>query len=222
MAAMLSHLSETTGHQRLIYASVVGGLVALLPLPLLAPTHGLLAWCLGALTYLVLAWWLAMTFDAKRTRAHALAQDQPSVILFILMVLSAFASIVAIVLMRQHLQDLSERQRLMQLALSMVALVTSWFLIQTVFAFRYAHMYYRVEEHSKSHVAGLEFPGRQAPDYFDFLYYSHVVGMTSQVSDVVVTTRQMRRLTLVHSVTSFAFNMLLLALGVNLMASAIQ
>ncbi|MBU0588946.1 MAG: DUF1345 domain-containing protein [Gammaproteobacteria bacterium] len=219
---MYFHVSETTGHQRLITACVVGGVVAMLPLQLPLPIQGLLAWCLGALTYLVLAWLLAMKFDAVRTHDHALAQDQPSAVLFALMVLSAFASVAAIVLMRQHLSDLSATQRLAHMALSMVSLVTSWFLIQTVFAFRYANRYYRVDAQGKTHHEGLEFPGKQAPDYFDFLYYSHVVGMTSQVSDVVVTTRQMRRLTLVHSVTSFAFNMLLLALGVNLMASAIQ
>jgi uncharacterized membrane protein len=54
------------------------------------------------------------------------------------------------------------------------------------------------------------------------LYYAHVVGMTSQVSDVVVTSRQMRHLTLMHSVTAFAFNMLVLALSINVMAGAIQ
>lgn len=222
MGAMLSHFSQTTGHQRLIYGCVVGGVTAVLPLPLLWPTHGLLAWCLGALTYLVLAWWLAVTFDARRTREHALAQDQPSRILFLLMVLSAFASMAAVVLIRQRLPALSEPQRLAHLALSMAALASSWFLIQTVFAFRYAHMYYRQDARGTSHGAGLVFPGQQEPDYFDFLYYSHVVGMTSQVSDVVVTTRQMRRLTLAHSVTSFAFNMLVLALSVNLVAGAIQ
>lgn len=219
---MMFHFSQTTGHQRLISGCVVGGVTALLPLPLLAPTHGLLAWCLGAMTYLALAWWLAVGFDARRTREHAQAQDQPSLILFLLMVLSAFASMAAVVLIRQRLPALSEPQRLAHLALSMVALATSWFLIQTVFAFRYAHMYYRQGAHGQSHGAGLVFPGQQEPDYFDFLYYSHVVGMTSQVSDVVVTTREMRRLTLAHSVTSFAFNMLVLALSVNLVAGAIQ
>ncbi|MDB5842844.1 MAG: hypothetical protein JWP79_154 [Polaromonas sp.] len=55
-----------------------------------------------------------------------------------------------------------------------------------------------------------------------FLYYAHVVGMTSQVSDVQVTSREMRRLTLGHSVLSFAFNMLVLALSINVVAGALQ
>ena len=62
---------------------------------------------------------------------------------------------------------------------------------------------------------------RLAPDYFGFLYYAFVVGMTSQVSDVQVTSREMRRLTLVHAVLSFGFNMLILGLSINLVAGLI-
>ncbi len=202
--------------------------MAVLPSPLAAQTQGLLAWCLGALTYLGLAWWLAVEFDAKRTRERAQAQDQPGLVLFLLMLITAFASVAAIVLMLQHVKDLSAAQRYGHLALSMGALAASWLLIQTVFAFRYAHVYYEkapVQQHvpnAEPHLAGLDFPGKLDPDYFDFLYYAHVVGMTSQVSDVVVTSRVMRRLTLAHSVTAFAFNMLVLALSINLVAGAIQ
>ena len=219
---MHPHFSETTGHQRLIYGVAVGLATAVVPLPLAAQSQGLLAWCLGAVTYLLLAWWLAVEFDAGRTRRRAQAQDQPGVILFLLMVFSAFASIAAIALMLQHIKDLSAMQRYGHLALSMAALASSWLLMQTVFAFRYAHVYYQVEADGTPAGAGLEFPGKQDPDYFDFLYYAHVVGMTSQVSDVVVTSRLMRHLTLLHSVTAFAFNMLVLALSINLVAGAIQ
>ena len=215
------HFSETTGHQRLIYGAVLGLVTAALPLQLALPTRGLLAWCVGSLTYLVLAWWLAVKFDAKRTRARALAQDQPSLILFMLIVFSAFASMAAIALMLQHVKDLSAVQRYSHLGLSLASLAASWLLIQTVFAFRYAHVYYQVEADGTPDGAGLNFPGRQDPDYFDFMYYAHVVGMTSQVSDVVVTSRLMRHLTLLHSVTAFAFNMLVLALSINLVGGAI-
>jgi len=219
---MHNHLSGTTGHQRLVYGASVGAMVAALPLPVAWPSHMLLAWCAGTVTFLVLAWWLAVTFDAQRTRARAQAQDQTGVFLFLLLLLSVFASAGAIVLMLQHVKDLSATQRMGHLVLSMAALAASWLLMQTIFAFRYAHLYYQSELHDHPQGAGLEFPGKLPPDYFDFLYYAHVVGMTSQVSDVVVTARHMRRLTLAHSVTAFAFNMLVLALSINVMAGAIQ
>jgi len=218
---MHKHFSETTGHQRLVYGATVGAAVGLLPLPMAWSSQVLLAWCLGTATFLVLAWMLAVAFDAPRTRARAQAQDQAGWTLFALLLLSSFASVGAIALMLQHVKDLSTLQRLGHLTLSMAALAASWLLVQTIFAFRYAHLYYQSELHGHPQGAGLEFPGKLAPDYFDFLYYAHVVGMTSQVSDVVVTSRHMRRLTLLHSLTAFAFNMLVLALSINLTAGAI-
>lgn len=220
---MRSHFSETTGRQRLVYGALVGAAVALLPLPTAWSTQVLLAWCAGSATFLALAWRLAVRFDAARTRARALAQDQSQWVLTGLILLSVFSSAGAIALMLQHVKDLAAAQRLAHLTLSMLALAASWLLMQTIFAFHYAHLYYQCE--SRGHGgngAGLQFPGEQPPDYFDFLYYAHVVGMTSQVSDVVVTARHMRRLTLLHSLAAFAFNMLVLALSINVMAGGIQ
>lgn len=219
---MHSHFSETTGHQRLVYGAVVGAGVALLPLPTAWSTQVLLAWCAGSGTFLALSWWLAVRFDAQRTRARALAQDQSHWIMTSLILLSVFTSAGAIALMLQHVKDLATVQRLAHLALSMLALAASWLLMQTIFAFHYAHLYYQCESRGHAHGAGLQFPGKEPPDYFDFLYYAHVVGMTSQVSDVVVTARHMRRLTLLHSLAAFAFNMVVLALSINVMAGAMQ
>lgn len=219
---MHRHFSETTGHQRLVYGAVVGAGVALLPLPTAWSTQVLLAWCAGSGTFLALSWWLAVRFDAQRTRARALAQDQSQWILSGLLLLSVFTSAGAIALMLQHVKDLATVQRMAHLALSMLALAASWLLMQTVFAFHYAHLYYQCESRGHDQGAGLQFPGNQSPDYFDFLYYAHVVGMTSQVSDVVVTARHMRRLTLLHSLAAFAFNMLVLALSINVVAGTLQ
>jgi uncharacterized membrane protein len=219
---MYGHFSETTGRQRLFYGSMVGVGVALLPLPTAWSTQVLLAWCAGSGTFLALSWWLAVRFDAQRTRARALAQDQSHWMLSGLLLLSVFTSAGAIALMLQHVKDLATVERLAHLALSMLALAASWLLMQTVFAFHYAYLYYQSESRGHAMGAGLQFPGKLPPDYVDFLYYAHVVGMTSQVSDVIVTARHMRRLTLLHSLVAFAFNMLVLALSINVMAGAIH
>lgn len=222
MTLMRKDFVATTGHQRLLMGVSVGVVFALLPLPLAWPSQLLLAWSFGASTFLVLAWWLAVEFNAAQTREHAQAQDQPAWWLFVLLLLSVFASMGAIAFMLQHIQGLTGIERFGHLILTLVSLAASWMLMQTIFAFRYAHLYYQEELRGHARGAGLEFPGKLPPDYFDFLYYAHVVGMTSQVSDVVVTSRTMRRLTLLHSGTAFAFNMLVLALSINLMAGAIQ
>ena len=222
MATMLSHFSETTGPQRLIYGLLAGLVSAALPLPLTWQLRGLLGWCVGSLVYLALAWWLCAGFDSKRTRARAQAQDEPNVVLLMLLLLTTIACVAAITFMMQQSRDLSGLSRTLHIALSMVALAASWLFIQTVFAFHYAHVYYHEERRNEPDGPGLQFPGGLDPDYFDFLYYSHVVGMTSQVSDVKVTSREIRRLTLLHSVLSFGFNMLILALSINVVASTLQ
>jgi len=219
---MRKHFSETTGPQRLMYGLAAGLATAALPLPLAWPLRGLLGWCAGVAVYLLLAWWLAMAFDAKGTRERAQAQDEPGVVIFLILLLATLACVAAIVFMMQQSRDLSGVGRTLQIALSMAALAASWLFIQAIFAFHYAHRYYQEEKRKQPVGAGLLFPGGQDPDYFDFLYYAHVVGMTSQVSDVQVTSRAMRRLTTVHAVLSFAFNMLILALSINVVAGSLH
>lgn len=219
---MRKHLSETTGPQRLVYGLAAGLATAAVPLPLAWQFRGLLAWCVGVAVYLILAWWLCVGFDAKRTRERAQAQDEPSVVLFLVLLLVTMVCVAAIAVLMQQSRDLSGVQRALHIGLSVVALALSWLFIQTIFTFRYSHRYYQEEKLDEPDGPGLRFPGGLDPDYFDFLYYSHVVGMTSQVSDVQVTSREMRRLTLVHGVLSFAFNMLVLALSINVVAGALQ
>jgi uncharacterized membrane protein len=216
------HISETTGSQRLIYGLVAGIAALALPLPVNWQLRGLLGWCVGVVVYLVLAWWLCIRFDAKRTRERAQAQDEPSVVIFLLLLLATLACVMAIALMMQDVKDAPRNQRIFQIALFMVALGTTWLFIQAMFAFQYAHRYYQSEKRDPPGGAGLQFPGKLAPDYFDFMYFSHVVGMTSQVSDVQVTSRAMRQITLVHSVLSFAFNIVILALSINVIAGALN
>lgn len=219
---MRKHLSETSGPQRLFYGLLAGLGMAALPLPIAWPLRGLLGWSAGVVLYLALAWWLCERFDAQRTRARAQAQDEPSVVLFFLMLLATMACVAAITVLMPQFRGMSGLERTLHVALSVVALAASWLFIQTIFAFRYAHRYYQGEKCHGPAGAGLQFPGGLEPDYFDFLYYAHVVGMTSQVSDVQVTSREMRRLTLVHGVLSFAFNVLILALSINVVAGALQ
>jgi uncharacterized membrane protein len=93
-------------------------------------------------------------------------------------------------------------------------------LLHAVFGLRYAHKYYGDSEiDAKKHAGGLKFPDEVRPDYRDFAYFSYVIGMTCQVSDVAVTSREMRRLVLLHGILSFAFNTVILALTINTVSS---
>lgn len=218
---MRVHFSSTTGSQRLAYGALAGlaasGLALWLGLP--AMPAGLLGWSTGAAVYLALAWWLAHRFDAAQVRARARALDQPRPLILVCMVVAVLISCVAIALLLQQVRQLAGWARVAHVALALVSLVGSWLVIHTVYAFHYAHSYYQPDDTPTD--GGLQFPGGAEPDYADFMYHAYVIGMTSQVSDVQVCSPAMRRATLMHSVLAFAFNMLLLALSVNVVASSI-
>src|SRR5262249_27805702 len=160
----------------------------------------------AAPTYLALAWTLMSLSDAKATREHARAQDLAAFVIFILVLTAAFASIAAIAMLLGGVDKMPRDAKLARVGLSALALLSSWLLAHTVYGFHYARRYYASRDDPKAEPRGLQFPGKDPPDYFDFAYYSFVVGMTSQVSDVQICARHMRRLTLVHSVLSFVFN----------------
>ncbi len=217
---MRKHLSETTGEQRLLYGGAAGLAVALLPWSFDGLARGLVGWCGGVAVYLLLAWWLAHSFDAERTRTRARSLDQPDLLILVSMLVVVGVSVVVIAMLLQQVKQMDGPDRTAHIALGLVALAGSWLMIHTIYAFHYAHRYYQNEKSPGDDEDSLDFPGREDPDYADFLYYAFVVGMTAQVSDVQVMTREMRRITLVHSVLSFAFNMLVLALSINVVAGA--
>jgi uncharacterized membrane protein len=195
-------------------------LVAYLWLPELLgrDTRLLASWDVGVFVYLLLDWLLIINLDAHATREHARLQHQTHHGVFLFVVGAACASVVAIGFMSSSLATLSFWPKAWHLLLSIFALISSWLLIHTVFTFRYAHRFYHIDRGEK---AELLFPNDPVPDYLDFAYYSLVVGMTSQVSDVTTNSRAIRRLTLLHGILAFIFNMALLALSINILASAI-
>jgi uncharacterized membrane protein len=109
----------------------------------------------------------------------------------------------------------------LHLILAIVGVPLGWFTLHTVMAFHYAHLFYgqtKADGGKRVDIGGLAFPGGESPTVVDFLYYSFVVAMTAQVSDVQVETTAMRRITLVHGIASFFFNTVILALAVNVAA----
>jgi len=112
---------------------------------------------------------------------------------------------------------------ILHVLLAVMTIIGSWLLVHTVFAQQYARNYYQDHESINQQIAGgLDFPSDRQPDFWDFLYYSFVIGMTSQVSDVQTTSREMRRLTLLHGILSFFFNTTILAMSINIIASLVN
>jgi len=191
--------------------------------PAVAPVANrlLVTWNAASATYLILYWLTIMRADAHLTRRRARTYDQAAYIILLLVTNAACASIVAIGFVMGDVKSLAFWPKALHVGLSIAALVLSWMLIHTVFAFHYARRYYAPASVDEGPAAGLRFPGVDEPDYFDFAYYSFVVGMTSQVSDVAVTSAHMRRTTLAHGVLSFLFNIAVLAMSINVLSGVV-
>jgi len=203
---------------RLMLSTLVGiVVVVLLPAPWRPSTRALIGWDIGVAVYLTAAGIMVARSDIARIRRHAALQDEGQLAILALTVAAALATLGAI------LADLSSAppgaaRPASALMLATVTIVLSWTFVHAIFALHYAHEFYGARGH---HGGGLAFPGGEEPDYWDFLYFSLVIGMTSQVSDVGVTSRSIRRTVAAHGVISFAFNATLIALTVNIAASAL-
>jgi uncharacterized membrane protein len=174
----------------------------------------LVCWDIFAALYLVLAYIMMFRCGLVHIRRNAVMQDDGRFLIVLVTALGAFASIGAIVF------ELGDAHRSAQaLSLATVTIALSWAAVHTAFALHYAHDYYRGTK-----PGGLQFPSgdqHDHADYWDFVYFSFVIGMTAQVSDVGITDKTIRRTVTVHGVISFVFNTALLALMVNIAASAI-
>ncbi len=175
------------------------------------PTCILAGWDGGLVLYLALIFWIMARSPIDQIRQRACVEDEGAMALLVLTTASALASLAAVI------SELGHAPSPYQLALGAVTILLSWAFMHVIFALHYAHEFY--DEGSDDQTGGLDFPGNQEPDYWDFLYYSLVVAMTAQVSDVQVTSKTMRRLTTVHGVVSFFFNVTVLALTVNIVST---
>jgi uncharacterized membrane protein len=184
-------------------------------------TSLLITWDAGVSIYLGMAWAVIARADTAMTRARMRSQDQGAFVIFLAVVTAACASVVAIALLIGEVRNATAWLRSWHLALAILALILSWLLIQTLFGFHYARRYYTHSRDPECEPQGLAFPGGQEPDFLDFAYFAFVVGMTSQTSDVAVTGRHMRRLTLIHGFLSFVFNIAILAMAINIIAGVI-
>ena len=182
-------------------------------------TQCIMTWDVFALSVLGLAWLTILTTPPEKLRARAQKQDLSHILIFVFVVVAAFAGLFAVGFLYINKTVVVERSHFfIHLLMSLVAVICSWMLVHTVFGLRYAHSYYGDPDGPAgpiSHAGGLQFPGDREPDYVDFAYFSFTIGMTFQVSDVVITSRDLRKLVLVHGMLSFGFNTVILALTLN-------
>jgi uncharacterized membrane protein len=207
--------------QRLVLGLVAGGAVFFASRGHVRSASAAIAgWNAFAVVVLALDWLTILTTPLRKMRELAQQQDLSRYLIFLFVVVTACAALFAVGFLVNVKKSPSGAYFVIHLLLTLSTVIFSWMLVHTVFGLRYAHTFYGDSDQPgvHQHAGGLIFPGDRPPDYFDFAYFSFVVGMTCQVSDVQITSRRMRRLTLVHSILSFGFNSIILALLINIVS----
>lgn len=201
-----------------VFIAVIAGLAvfAISTSGALTPGNFLASWNVAAGVYIVLSWWHMLTADVGGMRKRAADLDFSDSLVLALSILAALASIAGIILELAGVKDASASIAATKAGTAFATIMISWLFLHTLFTTHYAHRYYA---HSDKDPLIL-FPDHvKEPVYWDFLYFSFVIGVAAQTADVGIATMPMRRLALLHCVLSFLFNTTILALAINVGAS---
>jgi uncharacterized membrane protein len=193
------------------------------------PATILLVWIAFALPIIIMDWIIILSSHPREVRKIAKLQDSSRTFLFLFVISASIISLGAIIFLLESTKGHTGGSVTSHILLAMASVIVSWWLVHTVFTLRYAHLYYDTDtdDGDLKPYGGLNFPqnehtgASEEPDYLDFVYFSFVIGMTFQVSDVEISERDIRRMTLLHALISFAFNTAIVALSINIISSLI-
>ncbi len=187
------------------------------------PAQALSIWITFALTVIILDWIIILWAHPMEIHRIAKLEDSSRTFIFLFVIFASVVSLGAVLFLLKSTKGHSEADVAEHIILAIAAVVVSWWLVHTIFAMRYAHLYYNgIADDVKSKKGGLQFPDEPEPDYLDFVYFSFVIGMTFQVSDVEISSRRIRRLALMHGIIAFAFNTAIVALSINVISGMVS
>ena len=171
-------------------------------------------WDIFAFMFITICWIVFFTRSQSDIKRVSNIDDGSRFFVLVSILITTFASMFAVLLLITATKDQAKGNEVIALLIAVGGMISSWIMVHTLFAFHYAHMYYQGENKNEE----LDFPGNASPDYIDFAYFSFIIGMTFQVSDVSIPSRRMRRTVLAHSLLAFALNTFVVALTINLIA----
>jgi len=215
-------LSRTlvTARPRLFGAAVAGLVVtaaALFGLHMRPSSAFIVGWDVFCLAFLTAAFFMVTNEGPEAIAARAATQDEGQGIILLLITLSTAASLAAVAAELIVAKGAKPQIYALHAALAVGTVAVSWLVMQVILALHYAHEYYFAGDDGAP-LGGLQFPGTEAPDYWDFLHFAIIIGVASQTADICIADRRLRRLSTVHSVIAFVFNTLIIALTINLVA----
>lgn len=190
------------------------------------PALIMLSWVCCAFCTILMDWSIILSSHPREVRKIARLKDSSRISILLFVITASCVSLFAIIFLLQSTKGAHGPHFTKHMLMCIASVAISWWMLHTVFTMSYAHMYYtntpNPDDEQEQVIGGLEFPGNELnPDYLDFVYFSFVVGMTFQVSDIEISSRSIRRLTLLHALISFAFNTAIVALSVNVISGLV-
>lgn len=182
----------------------------------------IIGWDAVCAAFLLLAGPMLVGKDAAGISAQAATQDEGQGMILGLVIVATAASLAAVGAELSLARSADGAEKAVRIALAATTVAASWAMMQLIFALHYAHGYYAARPAAKNPGAvagGLDFPGDEDPDYWDFVHFSVVIGVACQTADIAFTSKAMRRTGTLHGVAAFVFNTIVVALTINLVAS---
>lgn len=219
MNPLFRRVAKAEAHYRIMIAFGCAALAFATSFPWRSlPVAVIVAWNAFALVSLTLVWMGMLFSDAKSCVREAVLQDSSRAVICFCVIFAAVASLFAVGALLVSTEGMERTEAGRHVVLAALTVISSWLLVHSIMAVHYAHIFYRLSARTEAHThgVGLDFPEEKHPDFLDFAYFSFVIGMTCQTSDVQITSRRIRRTALLHGVLTFAFNTVILALSINI------
>lgn len=198
-------------------AGLVAGAGAYFALHMRPSSCVIVGWDVFCVAFLTAAFFMVTDESPESMAARAAKQDEGQGIILALITLSTFASLAAVAAELIVAKGAKPQIYAQHAALAVGTVAVSWLVMQVILALHYAHEYYFAGDDGAPQ-GGLQFPGTEAPDYWDFLHFAIIIGVASQTADICIADRRLRRLCTVHSLIAFVFNTLIIALTINLVS----
>jgi uncharacterized membrane protein len=200
--------------QRAMVAVAIALVVGLATVPFapwqLSPLAG---WIVGGAWWLTSVWRKVRRFAPLETESLATREDNSRIVAELILVSASVASLLGTGFALIKANQTGGGGKAFLTAVALLTVVVSWAMVHTVFALRYAHLYYTKP------VGGIDFKSREErPDYHDFAYVAFTIGMTFQVSDTDIQSRRIRRNVFAHALLSYLFGSVILAVAINTIA----
>ncbi len=220
-------------HWRLIASLISGAIIGLVSAtiwPLSFSTGFIIGWDSAILIYIVN---IVVMMHANTIHGHLTQAHEGKVLILSLITMASVICLLAIFRQTQIGKDYQGMARILTIGLTVSTIFITWLMIQVIFALQYAYLYF--SEQRKGVIPPFMFPEATLEDkgdsdnhkitvnatFEDFFYCAVAIGTSGQTADIAFTSKAGRELATLHSIIAFVFNLVIISLLINIIASYI-